>query len=121
MPITSCPSCEIAMEVQHFEDVLFDICPTCRGIWLDRGEMQKVIAHVRRQEAESPSTDFSDPSQVGRPPQPRRGSESRRGDESHRGAESRREHESRDDYRRERPYRKRRKRSLWDVIEDIID
>lgn len=101
MPITTCPSCEIAMEVQHFEDVLFDVCPSCRGIWLDRGEMQKIIANVRRQEAEAPSADFSDPRRVGREHERRREPETYRDE-------------------REGP-RKRRKRGFWDVIEDIID
>ena len=114
MPITSCPSCEIAMEVQHYEDVLFDICPSCRGVWLDRGEMQKVIAHVRRQEAEAPSADFSDPAQVGREREARGGEKRRdeRDEEAYR--------ERRDDRYDDR-YRKRRKRGIWDVIEDLID
>lgn len=27
--------------------VSIDACPTCRGIWLDRGELEKLIAHER--------------------------------------------------------------------------
>jgi Zn-finger nucleic acid-binding protein len=27
--------------------VMIDACPTCRGIWLGRGELEKLIAHDR--------------------------------------------------------------------------
>jgi uncharacterized protein len=28
-------------------DVAFDMCPTCRGVWLDRGELEKIIAGAK--------------------------------------------------------------------------
>ena len=34
------------VEVER-DDVMIDACPTCRGIWLDRGELEKIIAHER--------------------------------------------------------------------------
>jgi Zn-finger nucleic acid-binding protein len=27
--------------------VLVDACPLCRGIWLDRGELERLVAHER--------------------------------------------------------------------------
>lgn len=34
-------------------DVEIDFCPRCRGVWLDRGELDKIIAHsVKHHEAE---------------------------------------------------------------------
>ena len=100
MPISNCPSCEIAMEVQNYEDVLIDVCPSCRGVWLDRGELHKIIAHVRKQEAETPS-DFG--------AAPRRSEPVRRYDD-----DDRRHDDRRDD-------RRRKKRGFWDLIEEIID
>lgn len=88
----------MAMEVQNYEDVLIDVCPSCRGIWLDRGEMHKIIAHVRRQEAETPSVDF---------------------DAAASSPERREQRYEEPDGGRHR--RKRKKRSIWDLIEEIID
>ena len=34
-------------------DVEIDMCPTCRGVWLDRGELEKIIA-MERDSTESP-------------------------------------------------------------------
>lgn len=28
-------------------DVLIDACPTCRGVWLDRGELDKILVRER--------------------------------------------------------------------------
>ena len=95
MPIAKCPSCEIAMEVQNYEDVMIDACPSCRGVWLDRGELQKIIAHVRRQEAEMPSGSFD-------------------------AAPARQPRQAAGGAGQEKP-RKSKKRGFWDLIEDIID
>jgi Zn-finger nucleic acid-binding protein len=38
----SCPSCNFCMERDRLGDrsiVMIDVCPTCRGIWLDAGEL----------------------------------------------------------------------------------
>jgi Zn-finger nucleic acid-binding protein len=35
-------------------DVELDICPQCRGVWLDRGELEKLLQPLREQ-AETPS------------------------------------------------------------------
>ncbi len=41
-----CPSCEIEMRISNREDVEIDYCPQCRGVWLDRGELEKIIAQI---------------------------------------------------------------------------
>ena len=38
-------------------DVLIDACPDCRGIWLDRGELDKILVK-ERQFAGAPDEDF---------------------------------------------------------------
>jgi Zn-finger nucleic acid-binding protein len=35
--------------------VEFDFCPTCRGVWLDRGELEKLMAAGREEEGHDPS------------------------------------------------------------------
>lgn len=39
-----CPSCkDSGMMSMDRNGVQIDYCPTCRGIWLDRGELEKII------------------------------------------------------------------------------
>jgi uncharacterized protein len=47
------------VEVERSE-VLIDACPECRGIWLDRGELDKVLAKERAATASDPDQDFFD-------------------------------------------------------------
>ena len=45
-----CPSCGSRLVELERSDVLIDACPTCRGIWLDRGELDKILVMERRME-----------------------------------------------------------------------
>jgi hypothetical protein len=47
MPLLLCPNCNESMNAIRRRDVEFDMCPTCRGLWLDRGELEKIIASVQ--------------------------------------------------------------------------
>lgn len=39
-----CPVCEGSdLSISSREGVEIDFCPQCRGVWLDRGELDKVI------------------------------------------------------------------------------
>ncbi len=41
-----CPVCGVPMrEIERF-GVLVDICPSCKGVWLDRGELDKIIQYA---------------------------------------------------------------------------
>lgn len=63
----NCPRCDHEQLEERVRDgVTIDACGACRGIWLDRGELEKLIArsiepsshHVgRREEREPPSSD----------------------------------------------------------------
>ncbi len=39
----NCPICNIALQMAERQGVEIDYCPTCRGVWLDRGELDKII------------------------------------------------------------------------------
>lgn len=40
----NCPVCGDALrEIEKYQ-VRIDICPGCKGVWLDRGELEKVVA-----------------------------------------------------------------------------
>jgi hypothetical protein len=39
-----CPQCkEVALVMTDRQGVEIDYCPSCRGVWLDRGELDKLI------------------------------------------------------------------------------
>jgi Zn-finger nucleic acid-binding protein len=38
-----CPIDQTILQVTERERVEIDYCPTCRGVWLDRGELDKII------------------------------------------------------------------------------
>ena len=39
----NCPKCNIALSMTDRQGVEIDFCPQCRGVWLDRGELDKII------------------------------------------------------------------------------
>ncbi len=38
-----CPNCESLLIMSERQGIEIDYCPTCRGVWLDRGELDKII------------------------------------------------------------------------------
>ena len=38
-----CPHCEVDLAMSDRQGVEIDYCPKCRGVWLDRGELDKII------------------------------------------------------------------------------
>ena len=38
-----CPVCDVELRIAERQGVEIDYCPQCRGIWLDRGELDKII------------------------------------------------------------------------------
>lgn len=49
----NCPKCNVALAMTDRQGVEIDYCPQCRGVWLDRGELDKIIE--RSQAAPAPS------------------------------------------------------------------
>ncbi len=39
----NCPVCNIALTMSERQGVEIDYCSKCRGVWLDRGELDKII------------------------------------------------------------------------------
>ena len=39
-----CPVDQMPLVMSERQGVEIDYCPTCRGVWLDRGELDKIIA-----------------------------------------------------------------------------
>lgn len=44
MPLLLCPNDNSSMQTVDRDGVQFDMCPSCRGVWLDWGELEKLMA-----------------------------------------------------------------------------
>ena len=97
-----CPIDDTPLSVSSREGVEIDFCPQCRGVWLDRGELDKIIDRAATAIAGAPAS----PAAAGATafPAPERYDERRDDD---------RRHESIDDRK------KRRKRSFLDDLFDF--
>ena len=38
-----CPICNVDLVMSERQGIEIDYCPQCRGVWLDRGELDKII------------------------------------------------------------------------------
>ncbi|AFV75965.1 zf-TFIIB domain-containing protein [Thermus oshimai] len=50
MPLLVCPNCGVGMKEVERRGVLLDVCPQCGGVWLDKGELEKLLSEVRQVE-----------------------------------------------------------------------
>ncbi len=50
----TCPNCSTMMRTNQRYGVYIDFCPSCKGIWLDRGEIEK-IANASKRYDEDPA------------------------------------------------------------------
>lgn len=49
--LMACPRCATSILRESSRDgVLVDTCETCRGVWLDRGELEKIVARADRRD-----------------------------------------------------------------------
>jgi uncharacterized protein len=97
MPLLTCPNDGAGMQEVNRNGVLIDVCPQCRGVWLDRGELEKLLSYMQE------------------------------GERDEYRSEDRRDDYKRDEYKRERydddrydddyKYRGKKKRSLFDFFD----
>ncbi|MFP5350079.1 MAG: zf-TFIIB domain-containing protein [Gammaproteobacteria bacterium] len=53
-----CPTCkETHLAITQRQNIEIDYCPECRGVWLDRGELDKLIERAERPSGEWARTD----------------------------------------------------------------
>lgn len=100
-----CPVCHLELQIAVRSGIEIDYCPNCRGVWLDRGELDKIIErHVQETQGVSrgvpPAYPEEPPPIASRPPRPRPTYEE-------------------DEYYEEPRGRKRRKKRDW--LEDLFD
>ncbi len=61
-----CPNCDTTLAMSERLGVEIDYCPQCRGVWLDRGEIDRLLESERAQ-APTPVAVAAPPAA---PPQP---------------------------------------------------
>ena len=93
-----CPTDQTPLTMSDRQGIEIDYCPTCRGIWLDRGELDKILERSAAEMAPPPLPRAEGVRQEAYPPHQRYGSD----------------HD--DDYRRG-GYRKRRKSFLSELFD----
>ena len=49
-----CPVCQLDLQMTERQGIEIDYCPKCRGIWLDRGELDKLIERSTAQLGSGP-------------------------------------------------------------------
>lgn len=123
----NCPVCEnTRMREVDKDGILIDICPSCKGVWLDRGELDKLMKDVsevrqdynewyygdstRQQEAprtqQAPQQPYNPPQQQ-QPYNPQQGQYYNDKHMSHNHSQY--------------PHHKKKKKSVMDVFGDLFD
>ena len=100
-----CPIDGTELRLSDRQGIEIDYCPQCRGVWLDRGELDKIVERSYAAPPSSPDVRFEhDPRQASAPPRPPEYQPRRRDDDD----------DDDDDYRRRGGRRK-----SW--LEDLFD
>jgi uncharacterized protein len=58
-----CPVCKVALVMSDRQGVEIDYCPQCRGVWLDRGELDKIIERNATEQVTAAPRQAAQPSQ----------------------------------------------------------
>ena len=104
-----CPRCETTtLDERDRDGITVDACPSCRGLWLDRGELEKLIARATRELEELSGSRAA-------APEPAQHRERRDRDDD------RYDRDDRYDDRRDPRYSQRKKRSVLDILGDVFD
>lgn len=44
-----CPNCTETLLMSQRNNIEIDYCPKCRGVWLDKGELDNMLEYIDRQ------------------------------------------------------------------------
>lgn len=55
-----CPNCNVNLVMTERSGIEIDYCPDCRGVWLDRGELDKIIERSSQNFTNAPQEKHSD-------------------------------------------------------------
>ena len=60
-----CPNCNETLVMADRQGIEIDYCPACRGVWLDKGELDKIIERSAQWEEPSQPPPAQNPYQGG--------------------------------------------------------
>jgi Zn-finger nucleic acid-binding protein len=64
-----CPNCNETLLISQRNNVEIDYCPNCRGVWLDKGELDKILDYAERfTSGQIPETNYPPASSHDYPP-----------------------------------------------------
>ena len=63
----TCPSDGTVLLITRRSSVEIDTCPLCRGVWLDRGELDKIVERSGREMSAPQAAPAAPPQQSGAP------------------------------------------------------
>jgi uncharacterized protein len=114
-----CPNCNNTLVMADRQGIEIDYCPECRGVWLDRGELDKIIERSHQVYTPAPRQEMPR-QEVPRVEQPRGDYPAIPYKEGYgRGDDYRRDREYRDDDDYDHDHKKRKRRSFLDDIFDF--
>jgi uncharacterized protein len=59
-----CPTDGVSLIEINRSGVMIDVCPECKGVWLDRGELEKIVRVTRELEIEFGGASASPPREM---------------------------------------------------------
>ncbi len=96
-----CPLCDqVKMREVEKHGVLVDVCPSCKGVWLDRGELEKILQSAR--EIRQPFNEWYE-------------SYRKKGDDHHQEPAHYPGHYSRHSY-----HKHKKKKNIFDILDDLF-
>ncbi|QIK63622.1 hypothetical protein G7068_10770 [Leucobacter viscericola] len=134
----NCPTDGTTLLMSERQGIEIDYCPQCRGVWLDRGELDKILERAKAESDVAAAPEVPQAPQMQAPQQPLYGQQQPYSQQppqqpryDDRGYDDRRGHDSRDDRRydsrdnrgydsRQGDYRKKKK-SPFDFLGDIFE
>lgn len=100
-----CPVCKtVALTMSDRQGIEIDYCPQCRGVWLDRGELDKIIERSATAQP-APAPQYAPPPQQSHSPAYR---------DSHN-----KHHDSHHGHSSDHHYKKKKHRGLLDELFDF--
>jgi len=78
-----CPVCKVPLVMSDRQGIEIDYCPQCRGVWLDRGELDKIIERNAQEAPSAPAAPARGPDRYEQ--RPRYGDDDGRSHREHHG------------------------------------
>ncbi len=101
----TCPNCDDQkLDERHSHGIEIDVCPKCGGVWLDRGELEKLAGSSSQDEPTLLATSSHDEAQDGST-----------------GPSKDHDHDDDDHDRREGKPKKKRQESQWERLADALE